>query len=165
VVPGNLTEDQVLEVANDVIGQFAPIPKDKGNTFIEFYPDQIIGYSYDLDTGETTADSELSSWEVGYFRTKDGVVTEDSISVFILPNGDCRSYHKVWNMDLDNTNATFSVTEEEAQDAAVSFLGSGKVLQCEKKIVRPNHCYSGTIICIDYNDHKLTNKEVQDWLA
>jgi hypothetical protein len=136
---GNMTEEEVVDMVDGILEQFAPIPSDAIGPFAERVERGAINYHYENGSDEVV---EYYSWFVDYYREVDGIATVDDIFVEIIEDGTLAWYEKVWWMDLEDLDTSYTVTREQAIATALDTFGKDlTVVSCEKKVVRPNNAF------------------------
>jgi hypothetical protein len=135
--PGNLSEEEVLNLSEAIAEQFAPIPSDASEPTAKrirhhFIPPEKLN--------ETIKQTEDYDWRVWYVRLVDEIVADDTLSLDLLEDGTLTSYYKVWWMDLEDLDTEYTVTREEAIETALDAFGKDLIMNsCEKRVVRPNN--------------------------
>lgn len=136
---GNMTEEEVVDLVDRILEQFAPIPSDSIGPFAERVHRGSTLYAYENGSEEMV---ECYSWFVDYYRVVDGIVADDDIFVEITEDGTLGWYEKVWWMNLRDLDTSYTVTRDQAIGTALEEFGEDlTVVSCEKKVVRPNNAF------------------------
>jgi len=136
-----LEEEDVEAWVIDVASQFSPLPEDMGTPWV-FHR----SWTYEevmLPNGTWGEIEHFSDWCFMFNRTYEGITTADSIFICIDLDGSLKSYSKDWTMDLEGFDPTYTVSAEEARQAARDYLINEYNVEnvtfeyCNKMIDRP----------------------------
>lgn len=135
--PGNISEEEVLNLSEAIAEQFAPIPSDASEPSATRY---LRSSHTSVDPNGTINQSEEYAWTVWYQRLVDGIVANDIIDITLNEDGTLASYYKIWWMDLEDLDTEYTVTREEAIETALDAFGHDLMVGlCEKRVLRPNN--------------------------
>jgi hypothetical protein len=118
----SIPEEDVQAHIEALMVQFAPLPPDLEAPYVHhshWTSEDIL-----LPNGTWGSKESYGNWIFYYTRTYEGINSTDSIHVTIDVDGTLTYYYKDWFMDLDGFDATFTVTEEEAEDLAREYLAN-----------------------------------------
>jgi len=136
-----IAEKDVEAYAIDVATQFSQLPEDMDSPWVwhsQYDYEDIL-----LPNGTWGEVKNPRDWSLMFNRTYQGVTTSDHILVRIRLDGSLSSYSKDWTMDLESFDATYTVSEEEARQAARDYLNDEFDVEnvtfqyCNKMIDRP----------------------------
>jgi len=139
-IPGNLSSEEALGIAEGIAEQFAPIPDDVLDIF-----ELRDSYPVEEGYGDTTASSS-DAWYILFNRGYDEEIrTTDEIRLIIAMDGTLHKYDKHWWMDLKDLDTEFTVSQAEATMTAMVEFGEGFVPgNITERVVRPNNFFEGT---------------------
>ena len=139
---GSISQSQAEFNAIQIASQFAQFPSSYSGPSTDLY-DVSSYYEYNATTNSTTF-YEQKNWLLKYNRTKNQIVTEDHIEVWLNLNGDLGYYYKNWNMDLDSFPTNYVVNQQDAEETALDAAGEGSSVDLSFKIIiRPNRYWDG----------------------
>ena len=136
-----ISREDIEAYVEELMSQFAPLPSDMDPPWVDHSSWTSEGIL--LPNGTWGSIEYYSDWDFQYNRTYDSIRTSDGITVWMDVDGSLTWYNKDWFMDLEGFDTTFTVTADEAEEAAAAFLIRERGMQnvtfdyCVKRIMWP----------------------------